>query len=107
MGRSHQVTVDIALPPEQAEAALYQAFLAAGLSHVRGGAGRMSGAVPTTFLSWGEDVTGVTSYGAHGATVVVRSESTLPTALVDYGRNRKNVERVVEALRPLVPVVTV
>lgn len=107
MGKSHQATVEVALTPQQAEAALYQAFLAAGLSHVRGGSGRMYGTVPTTFLSWGEDVTGVTSYGPHGATVVVRSESTLPTTLVDYGRNRKNVERVVDALRPLVPVVAV
>jgi len=36
--------------------------------------------------------------------VRLRSECALPTQVIDWGKNRQNVERIVEALRPLAPV---
>ena len=73
MAASHTTTVEIALAPQQAEAAVYQAFLAVGLSRVVGGNGFMQGKVSMGMRSW--------------------------------GKNRQNVERIVEGLRPLAPVV--
>lgn len=99
------MTVEVALPPERAEAAVYQAFLNAGIRQVAGGGGLMRGKVSASRLSWGEDVLATIAYGPRGAVVHLRSECILPTALVDWGKNRKNLEMVVNALRVLAPVV--
>lgn len=51
--------------------------------------------------SWGERVT-CTIASAHGGFVVrVESKSLIPTTLIDYGVNRRNVERVVRVLENL------
>lgn len=105
MASSSTSTVEVRLPPEQAEAAVYEAFRRAGLDGIAGGGGVMRGTVGTSWLSWGETVSATIGHGPHGAVVQVRSESTLPTTLVDWGKNRKNVEGVVNHLRGLVPVV--
>lgn len=105
MAASHMITVEVALPPEQAEAAVYQAFLNAGLSAVNGGAGQMRGTTTVGWRSWGENVEAWISHGPRGTSVRLRSECALPTQVVDWGKNRKNVEQVVDALRLLVPVV--
>lgn len=105
MAASHMITIEIALPPEQAEATLYQAFLNAGLTGVAGGGGQMRGTTEMGLMSWGEKVEAWISHGPRGATVQLRSACPLPTQVIDFGKNRKNVERVVEALRLLAPVV--
>jgi hypothetical protein len=56
-------------------------------------------------MSWGETVEAWISHGPQGAVVRLRSKCALPTQVIDWGKNRKNVERIVEALRLLVPVV--
>ena len=104
MAASHTMTVEVALAPQQAEAAVYQAFLAAGLSWVAGGNGFMQGKVSAGMRSWGENVQATIGYGPRGAVVTLRSECALPTQVIDWGKNRQNVERIVEALRPLAPV---
>lgn len=105
MAADHRTTIEIAAPPQVAEGAVYQAFLAAGLTGVRGGGGVMYGSVPVGWRSWGENVSATVGFGPQGAVVTLRSECAMPTQLVDWGKNRKNVERIVEALRTLVPVV--
>ena len=105
MAASHMITIEVTLPPEQAEAALYQAFLNAGLSSVNGGAGRMHGKTTMGLASWGENVDAWISHGPRGAAIQLRSECSFPTQVIDWGKNRKNVERIVGALRALVPVV--
>lgn len=105
MAGSSTTTVEVALPPEQAEAAVYQAFLHAGFEGVSGGGGVMRGAVGLSWASWGETVTATIGHGPRGAVVQLHSASALPTTLVDFGRNRKNLEKVVEAMRTLAPVV--
>lgn len=104
MAASHTTTVEIALVPQQAEAAVYQAFLAAGLSRVVGGNGFMQGKVSMGMRSWGENVLATIRYGPRGAVLTLRSECALPTQVIDWGKNRQNVELIVEALRPLAPV---
>ena len=105
MAASHMITIEVALPPEQAEAAVYQAFLNVGLSGVNGGAGQLRGATTVSLMSWGENLEAWISHGPRGAVVRLRSECSMPTAFIDLGKNRKNLERVVEALRQLAPVV--
>ena len=105
MGKSYETTVGVALPPEQAEAALYAALVAAGVQGVNGGRGVLRGAYPTTWASWGEVVQATTGHGPQGAVVGVRSECAMSTTLVDWGKNRKNVDRILAALAERAPVV--
>src|SRR5665647_487555 len=87
MAASQTMTVEVALPPQQAEAAVYQAFLAAGLSWVVGGNGFMQGKVSAGMRSWGENVQATIGYGPRGAVVTLRSECALPTQVIDWGKN--------------------
>lgn len=105
MASSYAISLEVSLPPEQTEAAVYQAFLHAGIGQVAGGGGIMRGKVGAGWQSWGEDVLAIIGHGPRGTVVQLRSESTLPTTLVDWGRNRQNLERVVAALRALAPVI--
>ena len=111
MAASHTMTIEVALAPQQAEAAVYQAFLAAGLLDVAGGGGAMHGKFAAGMSSWGEKVQATIGYGSNGSLVTLYSECLLPTQLFDMGKNRKNrknrknLERIVEVLRPLAPVV--
>lgn len=108
MASSSTVVIEVSLPPAQAEAAVYQAFLRAGLKDVAGGGGVMNGTVGTSWASWGENVTATIGFGPRGAesaVVQLRSASAMPTTLVDFGKNRKNLDKVVEAMRTLAPVV--
>ncbi len=105
MAGSSTTTIEVALPPEQAEAAVYQAFVQAGLESVSGGGGVMRGSVGMSLASWGEQVTATIGHGPHGAVVQLHSASALSTTLIDFGRNRKNLEKVVEAMRTMAPVV--
>ena len=106
MARNHTLTIEVALAPQQAEAAVYQAFLAAGLSWVAGGNGFMRGKVSAAGMrSWGENVLATIGYGPRGAVVTLRSECLMPTQVIDWGKNRQNVERIVEVLRQLAPLV--
>ena len=105
MAASYTMAIEVALPPQQAEAAVCQAFLAAGLLDVAGRGGAMYGRFGAGMWTWGENVQATIGYGPRGAVVHLRSESVLPTTLVDFGRNRKNLERIVEVLRQLAPLV--
>ena len=108
MAKSSTVVIEVSLPPEQAEAALYQAFLRGGVQGGVGGGGGVDGTVATSWASWGENVSATIGYGPRGpqsAVVQLRSESAMPTTLVDFGKNRKNLDKVVEAMRTLAPVV--
>lgn len=64
----------------------------------------MPGKVSMGMRSWGENVLATIGYGPRGAVLMLRSECALPTQVIDWGKNRQNVELIVEALRPLAPV---
>ncbi len=105
MAANHMINIEVALAPEQAEAAVYQAFCNAGIKAVKWGGGYLRGITKTGWRSWGENVEAWISQGPEGAAIQLRSECSLPTQVIDWGKNRKNVERIVGALRQLVPVV--
>lgn len=99
MAHSYTQTVEVALAPQQAEAAVYQALVATGVQGVRGGGGFLRGVTSVGWSSWGEDVTATVGFGPRGAVVTLTSTCSMPTQLVDFGKNGKNVTKVVEALR--------
>jgi hypothetical protein len=100
----HTKTIEVALAPQDAEAAVYRALVAVGISGASGGGGVLRGSTPTSFASWGENVQATIGHGPRGAVVTLHSKCALPTQLFDWGKNRKNVERIVEALRTLAPL---
>lgn len=55
------------------------------------------GSTGMSLSSWGERIV---IRWTSGTTVHVRSECVLPTQCIDWGRNRRNVERLREALHP-------
>lgn len=99
MAHSFTQTIEVALAPQQAEAAVYQALVAAGVTGVRGGGGRLDGGTSLGWSSWGENVTAVVGFGPRGSVVTLTSTCSMPTQLMDFGKNQKNVTKVVEALR--------
>lgn len=98
------MTLEVALPPEQAEEAVFQASTNAGLAQVRGGGGMMHGTVSISMFSWGEDVQETIAYGPHGAQVQLRSVCSMLTVLFDFGKNSRNLTKISTALRALAPV---
>jgi hypothetical protein len=99
------LTIEVALPPDQTEAAIYQAFLDVGFTKVVGGGGVMSGNVAASMWSWGENIAANIAHGPRGSVVHLRSISVWPLLLFDLGKNAKNLAKVDTALRALAPVV--
>ena len=104
MAAKHRATVEVAGHPQAVEQAVYHALVAAGLTSVRGGGGVMYGSVPLGWRSWGENVTAVVGFGPAGSLVTLESECAMPTQFFDWGKNRTNVERIVDQLRAVAPV---
>lgn len=99
MAHSFTATIEVALAPQQAEAAVYQALVATGITNARGGGGMLRGSTSLGWRSWGEDVTAAVGFGPRGSVVTLTSTCSMPTQLVDFGKNRENVTKVVEVLR--------
>jgi carbon monoxide dehydrogenase subunit G len=89
-------SLEVPLPPEQALArcrAALERMRVNGLkvdpaSATVRGRGRM------TWASFGEQVECRVHPAGRGSRVEIRSRPTVPTTLVDYGKNRQNVEKV-------------
>lgn len=57
-----------------------------------------------SLTSWGEKITLSFFDPLDGGTrVIAESQSALATTLIDYGKNRKNVEQIEQALRMMFP----
>lgn len=52
-----------------------------------------------SFTSWGENITIILSpLGMDQTSVMIRSECALPTQIIDYGKNKQNVEKLIRYL---------
>jgi hypothetical protein len=72
--------------------------IGAGIRRRDQAAGRLEAVVPISWRSWGEKM-GVEVLGVDGdALVQVKSRSTLPTTLIDWGKNAENVRRFLGTL---------
>ncbi len=98
MAHSFTQTIELALAPQQAEAAVYQALVTAGVVGVHGGGGMLEGTTSVGWSSWGEKITAVVGFGPRGSVVTLTSTCSMPTQVVDFGKNKKNLAKVVEAL---------
>lgn len=56
--------------------------------------------VGTGILSWGENVTLHMSDTQQGTAVRIRSQCSFPLQLIDWGKNRKNVQEIVRGITP-------
>lgn len=52
------------------------------------------GSVRTSWASWGEDLTLTVAGAANGSRITVKSASRLPTQFLDWGKHRKNLNRL-------------
>ncbi|MGE0058428.1 MAG: hypothetical protein AB7T32_10640 [Dehalococcoidia bacterium] len=61
----------------------------------------------TSIFSWGENVTvEARSYGPTQTEVTISSASSFKLTLIDYGKNKGNVEQLTNRLRERLPVTT-
>ncbi|HIY66947.1 MAG TPA: hypothetical protein H9830_11805 [Candidatus Agrococcus pullicola] len=54
----------------------------------------VTGSVRTSWASWGENLTLTVSDVANGSRITVRSASKMPTQFLDWGKHRKNLNRL-------------
>jgi hypothetical protein len=89
-------TVAVPLPPdaalERCRAALDQ--LRVRTVRTDPASAMVRGRVPMTWATWGERIECRVHPAEQGSRVEIRSRPVLRTTLVDFGRNRENVERV-------------
>jgi len=60
--------------------------------------GVLTGHTSWTFKSFGENLSAVVKQGVEVCEVTVTSEPRLPTTLVDYGKNRENIDAIEQRL---------
>ena len=58
------------------------------------------GDIGVGMMSWGEKVTITVAEAPGGSSVHIHSKCSFPLQLVDYGKNRKNVEKIIAGLQP-------
>ncbi|QIX27937.1 hypothetical protein ncot_16085 [Nocardioides sp. JQ2195] len=100
MARSFEQQLTIPLPPEQVSAQVQRVLMAlpkAGNVFVN--PPRITADLSMGAFSWGEKLLVHLTQVPGGTQAVVRSECSFPLQLVDYGKNRKNVEKIVAGLQ--------
>ncbi len=99
MGRSHEQQITVPAPPDQVAQRVCQVL--AALPKASGVALHPPYVTASTGLgmwSWGEKILVQLSEVPGGSAVRVRSECAFPLQLVDYGKNRRNVQHVLDGL---------
>ncbi len=90
------------MPPEEAIHRLHGALGSLkGASPPRVNAGAVVTAIGMSSFSWGETVEAFVQPGPGRCLVTVRSKSAF--ALIDWGKNKKNVEHALAQLQPAPP----
>ncbi len=94
--------VELAMPPQEALHRLYTALAAlpqAATPRVEGQ--WVTTTIGTSMWSWGETVAAYVQASPRGSLITVRSKSAF--ALVDWGKNKKNVEKALAGLNAPAP----
>jgi len=95
LARQYSTAVTFAASPDAVLAAAADVIERDFQVRASPGPGGVSGSTGMSLLSWGENLSvTVDSAGPQGTSVTVRSASAIPFQFVDYGRNRRNVERL-------------
>lgn len=99
MAASHELQITVPAPPAQVwDQAQRVVYALSGAQPVPVGPGMMRASVGASLWSWGEDVTLRFATGPAGTSVHIRSECKFPLQLIDWGRNKKNVEHIAHGL---------
>ena len=59
---------------------------------------RIEGAIGANLMSWGENILVEITGVDNAASISVTSSSRLPTTLIDFGKNKRNVKRFLDSL---------
>jgi hypothetical protein len=99
MGRKHEEQLTVPFPPEQVAQRAQQVLASmpkvSGVWHTPPVVGASTG---VGMMSWGEKITVQITEAAGGSGVRIHSECSFPLQLIDYGKNKKNVQYVVDGL---------
>lgn len=99
MGRSFEQRITVPLPPEQVAPLVQQALATVPKANgIYLNPPTITASTGIGAFSWGEKLLVHLSRVPDGTEVMVRSECAFPLQLVDYGKNRKNVEQILRAL---------
>lgn len=98
-------SLELPLPPDQALERCRAVLQGMRMKDVRvdAAAGTVSGQARMSWASFGERVECSVAPAEGGSRVEVRSRPTVETTVVDYGKNRQNVERILAQLRQAAP----
>ncbi len=95
MANKHERIIDLQEPGQQFLSRTWRAFKILGwtvnTTHSHG----IEGNIPMSLMSWGERIS---VQLVNDGQAQVRSASALPTQVIDFGRNRKNVEKLLRAI---------
>ena len=91
-------TVQVAKSPDNVLATAKGVLSEMGGSIKEEGSGRLVSHITPSIWSWGEAVTITATGEGAGSQVEVESRSRMPLTLIDWGKNGRNVERVIEGL---------
>lgn len=91
----------IAVPPEQVAQRAHQVLSAMQkVTGVTTSPPYVKAKTGVSMASWGAKVSVHIEPAQGGTAVRIRSECAIPLQLVDYGKNRKNVEQIASGLTP-------
>jgi hypothetical protein len=99
LARKYSVTVTFSSSPEVVLGCVADVFLREWHIPPQWGPRGVTASTGPSIRGWGEDVTAIVAdVGPQGTTLNVRSESVMPLALIDWGRNRQNVQKLITQL---------
>lgn len=99
MARKHEQQLTVPAPPEQVAQRTQQVL--ASMPKVSGvwhNPPVVTASTGVGMMSWGEKITVHISEAPGGSDVRIHSECSFPLQLVDYGKNKKNVQYLVDGL---------
>ena len=98
MGSKANATASFAVPPEQARKLALEAIASIGgkVKSEDRATGLVEARISLSIWSWRENMELTVEPEGAGSKVTVKSRSAKRTTLIDWGKNRRNVKRIIE-----------
>ena len=106
MPNSYSQTLQTNLSLSQVKPIAEEAIIAAGFrnSHWTTNKNILQAECPTTIWSWGEKIEVSFTTFESGTEISVRSKCRLPTQFLDWGKNKRNTDNFISALKRLINI---
>jgi hypothetical protein len=99
MGSSYERQITLAIEPEDAGGRIREVLSAMPrVRQVREGPEAVTASARISWWSWGEKITVRLAKSPGGTEVVVRSQCKLPTQSLDWGKNERNVNQILQGM---------